>query len=102
MFSLLVIDSSETPGFEKACSAVHDSLARLKPDVAERIGLIAIRPAGRSVLEGVKTLFDTTGDVAKCAGFRGHGTMLVRPDGYVGLLAGALNADALPNWFESL
>ena len=101
-FTLFVIESDRTPSFEKAVRAMQATIAGLDSEVGELVDLIAVRVAGGDSIDGVSLLHDVDGEVARAAGFRGHGAMLVRPDRILTLFCGALDGSELERWFNGL
>ncbi|MEE2681099.1 MAG: FAD-dependent monooxygenase [Planctomycetota bacterium] len=101
-FTLFVIESERTPSFEKAVRAMQAAIDGLDPSLEGRVELIAVRVAGGASLDGVTLLHDVDGGVARAAGFRGHGAMLVRPDRIATLFCGALDGGELHRWFHGL
>lgn len=101
-FTLFVIENDRTPSFEKAVRAMQATIDGLDPAFGGRVELVAVRVAGTEPLEGVVGLHDVEGQVARAAGFRGHGAMLVRPDRIITLFCGALDGRELERWFEGL
>lgn len=98
-FTLLVVESPETPGFDKAINAMLDGIPESVRDV---VSVVAISTSEAEFPAEVRVLLDLEGDVRARMGFRGHGAVLVRPDRYTALFMGALDAEALRAWFDSL
>ena len=98
-FTLFVIESPETPGFEQAVAAMVDGVPEEVRDIVE---IIAITDSEHDLQGGVTVAHDLEGGVRTTMGFRGHGAVLVRPDRYTAIFLGALDARALQEWFESL
>lgn len=98
-FTLLVLESPETPDFP---TAVKVMLAGIPESVREVVEVIAITTGSTEVGSDVRVFQDSTGVAGEMMGFRGHGAVLIRPDRYTALFMGALDAAALGKWFDSI
>jgi 2-polyprenyl-6-methoxyphenol hydroxylase-like FAD-dependent oxidoreductase len=96
-FTLLVVESSRTPGFPRA---VESMVAAVPESVRSMMRVVAVASCPAD-LASDSTLVDVEGVVHEHAGFHGHGAILVRPDRYIGLFLGALDAGSLADWFQS-
>lgn len=98
-FTLLVIQNPETPLFDKAVKTMIDGIPESVRDV---VNIVAIAAEDAEFPDEVRFFLDLEGEVRANMGFRGHGAVLVRPDRYTALFMGALDAEALSTWFDSL
>ena len=98
-FTLLVVESADTPDFDRAVRTMSDDLPE---SLRSLIRVVAVRRSEGDVTGAEQLVLDSDGLLHGASGFLGHGAILVRPDRYVGLFLGALDPQPLVDWFDSL
>ncbi len=98
-FTLLVVESADTPGFEHAVAVMSEGLPE---SIRSAIQVVVVPRSQASCSAAEHVVLDEHGLLHEAAGFLGHGAILVRPDRYVGLFLGALDPQPLVEWFDSL
>ena len=98
-FTLLVVESADTPDFERAVRTMSQGVPE---SLRSSIRVVSVARSQRETSGVDQLVLDPEGLLHDAAGFLGHGAILVRPDRYVALFLGAMDPQPLVEWFDSL